>query len=155
MSNTETLVRISRLYYELGETQERIAELVGLTRPQVSRLLKAARERGIVDIRVRDGAGTPSVVPILRERFGLRELSNAGSSLSRRGRAACARIAKVTGTPTYYYLMRSGGRSLAREHERRCPGCNGRWRLEEPWHRLFDFRCDRCRLVSNIAWEVR
>jgi len=74
MSDTETLVRISRLYYELGETQERIAELVGLTRPQVSRLLKRARERGIVDIRVRDGAGTPSIVPILQERFGLAEV---------------------------------------------------------------------------------
>jgi DNA-binding transcriptional regulator LsrR (DeoR family) len=74
MSDTETLVRISRLYYELGETQERIAELVGLTRPQVSRLLKRARERGIVDIRVQDGTGTPSVVPVLQERFGLREV---------------------------------------------------------------------------------
>jgi DNA-binding transcriptional regulator LsrR (DeoR family) len=59
MSDNDTLVRISRLYYELGETQERIAALVGLTRPQVSRLLKQAREHGIVDIRVNDGAGTP------------------------------------------------------------------------------------------------
>lgn len=74
MSDTETLVRISRLYYELGETQERIAGLVGLTRPQVSRLLKRARERGIVDIRVRDDAGTPPAVAALKERFGLREV---------------------------------------------------------------------------------
>ena len=74
MSDTDTLVRISRLYYELGETQERIAELVGLTRPQVSRLLKRARERAIVDIRVHDGTGTPSVAPVLQERFGLREV---------------------------------------------------------------------------------
>ncbi|TAK02628.1 MAG: hypothetical protein EPO36_01335 [Chloroflexota bacterium] len=74
MSDTDTLIRISRLYYELGETQERIAELVGITRPQVSRLLKRARERGIVDIRVHDGTGTPSIAPILQERFGLREV---------------------------------------------------------------------------------
>ena len=74
MRDTDTLVRISRLYYELGETQERIAELVGLTRPQVSRLLKLARERGIVDIRVRDGSGTPTIAPVLQERFGLREV---------------------------------------------------------------------------------
>ncbi|MEW5992047.1 MAG: sugar-binding domain-containing protein [Chloroflexota bacterium] len=79
MSDTDTLVRISRLYYELGETQERIAELVGLTRPQVSRLLKRARERGIVDIRVHDETGTPPAVGILQERFGLREVHLAPS----------------------------------------------------------------------------
>ena len=79
MSDTGTLVRISRLYYELGETQERIAALVGLTRPQVSRLLKQARERGIVDIRVNDGAGTPPVVTTLKERFGLHEVHLAPS----------------------------------------------------------------------------
>jgi DNA-binding transcriptional regulator LsrR (DeoR family) len=39
MSDLATLVRVSRLYYELGETQEAIAALVGVTRPQISRLL--------------------------------------------------------------------------------------------------------------------
>ena len=39
MTHVETLARVSRLYYELGETQGRIAELVGVTRPQVSKLL--------------------------------------------------------------------------------------------------------------------
>ncbi len=54
MSDFEQLVRASRLYYELGETQNAIAEQLGVTRPQVSRLLKRARAEGIVEIRIVD-----------------------------------------------------------------------------------------------------
>ena len=72
MSDLATLVRVSRLYYELGETQEAIAALVGVTRPQVSRLLKEARAQGVVEIRIVDRAEAESpVAERLRERFGL------------------------------------------------------------------------------------
>jgi DNA-binding transcriptional regulator LsrR (DeoR family) len=54
MSDFEQLVRASRLYYELGETQNAIAEQLGVTRPQVSRLLKRARAEGVVEIRIVD-----------------------------------------------------------------------------------------------------
>src|SRR5258706_2420005 len=73
MSDLATLVRVSRLYYELGETQEAIAALVGVTRPQVSRLLKEARAQGVVEIRIVDRAEVESpVAGALRERFDLR-----------------------------------------------------------------------------------
>ncbi|MEO5704819.1 MAG: sugar-binding domain-containing protein [Candidatus Limnocylindrales bacterium] len=73
MSQLATLVRVSRLYYELGETQEAIAALVGVTRPQVSRLLKEARAQGVVEIRIVDrGAAESPVAESIRERFGLR-----------------------------------------------------------------------------------
>jgi len=73
VSDLATLVRVSRLYYELGETQEGIARLVGVTRPQVSRLLKEARAQGVVEIRIVDDAVTRSPAgDALRERFGLR-----------------------------------------------------------------------------------
>ncbi len=75
-----TLVRVSRLYYELGETQGRIAELVGVTRPQVSKLLKQARAEGIVEIRIHDRPAVESAAgPVLRERFRLREVHLAPS----------------------------------------------------------------------------
>jgi DNA-binding transcriptional regulator LsrR (DeoR family) len=75
VTDVDTLVRISRLYYELGETQERIAELVGVTRPQVSRMLKRAREEGVVEIRILDGvAAASTVAEALQRRFGLREV---------------------------------------------------------------------------------
>jgi DNA-binding transcriptional regulator LsrR (DeoR family) len=73
LTDVDTLVQASRLYYELGETQERIADVLGVTRPQVSRLLKEARAEGIVEIRVID-ANRPStdLANELRDRFGLR-----------------------------------------------------------------------------------
>jgi len=45
-------VRIARYYYELGLTQLEIAELIGISRSRVIRLLADARERGIVSIRI-------------------------------------------------------------------------------------------------------
>lgn len=75
MSDFDLLVRVSRLYFELGETQERVAEMLGVTRPQVSRLLKEARERGVVEIRIVDRSGEDDrVASRLRDRFGLRHV---------------------------------------------------------------------------------
>ena len=72
MSDFDQLVRASRLYYELGETQNAIASRLGVTRPQVSRLLKRARAEGIVEIRIVDRTAVDSpAAATLQERFGL------------------------------------------------------------------------------------
>ena len=74
MSDIQQLIQASRLYYELGETQSRVAEILGVTRPQVSRLLKRARAEGVVEIRIVDEAAAASDEAIgeaLRDRFGL------------------------------------------------------------------------------------
>ena len=72
MSDLEQLVRASRLYYELGETQGAIAEQLGVTRPQVSRLLKRARAEGIVEIRIIDSTRAESPAgDALRRSYGL------------------------------------------------------------------------------------
>jgi len=80
LSDLETLVRVSRLYYELGETQEAIAALVGVTRPQVSRLLKEARAQGVVEIRIvdRSEAESPAATELKRS-FNLRAVHLAPS----------------------------------------------------------------------------
>jgi len=89
------------------------------------------------------------------ERASIREMSRHDSSLSKRGRNISERITDSTGIPTYYYLYRGGSaRSRKQELARTCPVCNGEWRLDEPWH-IFDFKCDRCHMLSNIAWNVR
>src|SRR4051794_15831576 len=75
MSDQAVLVRVSRLYYEAGETQERIAGLLGVTRPQVSKLLKEARARGVVETRIVDE--DQRAEPLggrLRQRFGRGEV---------------------------------------------------------------------------------
>ena len=56
---------------------------------------------------------------------------------------------------SYINLKKGSGNDIESERGRRCPGCDGAWMLDEPWHGLFDFRCDPCRLVSNIAFNVR
>jgi deoxyribonucleoside regulator len=72
VSDVQQLIQASRLYYELGETQSRVAELLGVTRPQVSRLLKRARAEGIVEIRIVDQATAESpAAEMLRRRFDL------------------------------------------------------------------------------------
>jgi DNA-binding transcriptional regulator LsrR (DeoR family) len=101
VSDFATLVKVSRLYYELGETQARIAELVGVTRPQVSRLLKEARGQGVVEIRIVDRTELASpAADVLRDRFELQAVhlapSLAGSAdLARRrvGRLAAQVLA--------------------------------------------------------------
>jgi deoxyribonucleoside regulator len=68
----DQLIQASRLYYELGETQSRVAELLGVTRPQVSRLLKRARAEGVVEIRIVDQMTEGSSASNeLKDRFGL------------------------------------------------------------------------------------
>jgi DNA-binding transcriptional regulator LsrR (DeoR family) len=78
--SVETLVRASRLYYELGETQGRVAEILGVTRPQVSKLLKQARAEGIVEIRIHERAELDSpAAAALRDSFGLKGVHLAPS----------------------------------------------------------------------------
>jgi DNA-binding transcriptional regulator LsrR (DeoR family) len=72
VSDYDQLVQASRLYYELGETQNAIADRLGVTRPQVSRLLKRARAEGIVEIRIVDQTAVESpAAETLRQRHGL------------------------------------------------------------------------------------
>src|SRR5437868_12940178 len=84
------LVRASRLYYELGETQEQVAERLGVTRAHVSKLLKRARAAGVVEIRIVDRLEEPAAAAeALRERFGLKAVHLAvpgdpATDLSRR-----------------------------------------------------------------------
>jgi predicted nucleic acid-binding Zn ribbon protein len=89
------------------------------------------------------------------EKFGTREMSLHDSNLSQQGIAICTDITKATAISTYYYLYRYNSRSRASEIKRKCPSCGGDWLLDEPLHDLFDFKCDRCRLLSNIAFSIR
>ena len=79
-TDIDQLIEASRLYYELGETQSRVAELLGVTRPQVSRILKRARAEGIVEIRIVDRTSERSqAADELRDRFGLHAVHVAPS----------------------------------------------------------------------------
>jgi deoxyribonucleoside regulator len=70
----QLMVQAAKLYYELDQTQNDIAHELGLTRWQVSRLIREARELGIVRIEIaarsQRRAGIES---LLQKAFGLRE----------------------------------------------------------------------------------
>lgn len=55
-----SLVEVAHLYYIRDFTQDRIASRMGLSRSKVSRMLKEARARGLVEIRVRSSLITAS-----------------------------------------------------------------------------------------------
>ena len=123
MSDFEQLVRASRLYYELGETQNAIAELLGVTRPQVSRILKRARAEGIVEIRIVDStaAESPGRPRSSAQRYGLDAVHLAPTRRGSRGpdpadgRPARRRRCCATRSAT----ARSSGSATGRRSRRR------------------------------------
>ena len=89
------------------------------------------------------------------ERAATRELEHVESSLSAEGRALCRTYSQLLNTPVYYYLYRGRARNFAAEQRRTCPLCNSSWFLEKPLHSVFQFKCDQCHLLSNLAWSLR
>ncbi|KAF0813426.1 hypothetical protein IGB42_01777 [Andreprevotia sp. IGB-42] len=88
------------------------------------------------------------------QRAATRQLTRIDSSLSQSGIAHCRTLSALTSTPFYFYLYHASGRSHRAEAQRPCPGCGQPWLLPQPLHGLFHFRCDDCRLLSNMAWDV-
>ena len=89
------------------------------------------------------------------ERFAHDQLSRFDSELSTDGRELARELEKNVRVPVYYYLSKHIGRSDQAERQRKCPSCGKTWLRKEPLHRLFDFQCQRCRLLSNVAFDVR
>ena len=68
------LFKIGNLYYLESNTQQQIAEKLGLSRPMVSRLLKQAREEGIVQIHILPLRGNfHELESALEKKFNLKE----------------------------------------------------------------------------------
>lgn len=69
------LAEIAWLYYGEERTQEQIAQETGLSRPTISRMLKDAREHGVVEIRIHYPYQTvPRLEEQLRSELGLDEV---------------------------------------------------------------------------------
>lgn len=92
---------------------------------------------------------------VVGERFASNQMSNIDTHLSCSGIEVCEKISKNSGKPVYYYLYKWAAKSRAVELTRKCPKCHGDWYRDEPLHNMFDFMCEQCNLVSNIAWDVR
>ena len=71
----ERLVEVARMYYEQDRTQSEIAAHYGISRPMVSKLLKTARDTGIVTIRIQAPqireSGQASLMELVGRKFGV------------------------------------------------------------------------------------
>ena len=80
----QTLIEVSRLYYEQSLTQSEIGRQLSLSRSTVSRLLRRARDSGVVTITVNyDVMRDRATEEAIKSAFGLREarvLSSRGKS---------------------------------------------------------------------------
>ncbi len=66
------ITEISKLYYIQGLSQQEITEKLGVSRPQVSRMLAEARELGIVEHRIHDPfAEENGLAELLETKYGL------------------------------------------------------------------------------------
>ena len=68
-TDTALLLRVAQLYYVQSETMDAIAHQLGVSRSTVSRLLKEARERGLVRITIADPDRPLSRIAELFRRF--------------------------------------------------------------------------------------
>lgn len=87
------------------------------------------------------------------EAQALTQISDEQSPLSQQGQDLAAELEAANNIPVYYYLYRLG-KDETIEHQRKCPHCGGEWKLPEPLYEIFHFKCDDCRLVSNLSWEI-
>jgi deoxyribonucleoside regulator len=69
------LTDVASLYYEKNFTQSEVADKLFLSRTRISRLLKQAREKGIVEIRINNLLSRNyELEDVLKERFQLKEV---------------------------------------------------------------------------------
>jgi deoxyribonucleoside regulator len=99
------LADVAEMYYLEEKGQAEIARAVGVTRSMVSRMLKEAREKGLVEVRVqRPLQSDRDLETALTERFGLRE-------------AVVVRVASTAKSHLLHYLGSIGAQAIKRHLE--------------------------------------
>jgi DNA-binding transcriptional regulator LsrR (DeoR family) len=70
----QTALRASWLYYMEGQTQEQIARILGINRVRVNRILAAARDSGLVQVRINSRlTSCLELERILKDQYGIGE----------------------------------------------------------------------------------
>lgn len=125
----EAALRAAKLYYELDRTQAEIGRELGLTRFQVARLLREARESGLVRIEIVPASNRrPALEAELQRAFGLKEAIVVGlpggayDALSAVARAAAAYLVAISPSPRLIGV--SWGRTMSAVAERLPRGWN-------------------------------
>lgn len=93
----QRLTYIARLYYEQDRTQNEIAKELGVSRPLISRMLREAKELGIVEIRIRGSDGGSPLLTAAKNRFGI----HGGALVSEAGNDTQVNAALIDSTLDY------------------------------------------------------
>jgi len=86
------------------------------------------------------------------ERWALSQMQKVNSTLSKQGLKICNNIEAQTGKPVYYFLFNY--KKYKTGQPAVCPVCGDRWGLKQQLHNFYDFKCDRCKLVSTISPNI-
>ncbi|MFM2387903.1 MAG: hypothetical protein RL660_2660 [Bacteroidota bacterium] len=92
---------------------------------------------------------------VVGEKWATKQMSDVNSELSKEGIDNCKRIYAATGIPTYYYLFNVRNVKAAKDKARKCPSCQGEWLLDKSLGTLYDFKCDRCSLLSSLSANAK
>lgn len=77
------------------------------------------------------------------------------SGLNQQGYKQARALSNELQKPVYYYMYSGSSPDCSLDAGKKCPCCGSDWKLTESWHGLFDFRCEPCQLVSNIAFDCQ
>lgn len=89
------------------------------------------------------------------ERWATKQMSDPNSQLSKDGLEVCNRIKKASGVTTFYYLHNYRNISVNKDKTRKCPSCNKAWLLKERLNNFYDYKCDKCELISSLTSNLR
>jgi predicted nucleic acid-binding Zn ribbon protein len=85
------------------------------------------------------------------EKWATKQMSDVNSQLSKQGIDICKKIMGATGVATFYYLHNYRHISPQMDKARLCPSCNGKWLLKQRLLDFYDFKCDKCMLLSSFS----
>lgn len=106
LDDARLIFKCCSLYYEDDKSQQEICEILGISRPTVSRMLKAGREQGVVKIEVNNPYNITygKLERALEKKFSLREVIVVENSPIETG---TERISSNIGGETLNFLSRS------------------------------------------------
>lgn len=99
--DTESILRVARLYYEKGQSQDQVARVMGTSRSNISRMLSDAKRMGFVQIKiVAPIARHDSLSHQLKKTLGINEVQVIGTdrsetTLTSVGRAAAMALTRA------------------------------------------------------------
>jgi predicted nucleic acid-binding Zn ribbon protein len=84
------------------------------------------------------------------EKWALNQMQKPNSQLSKQGLEICNKLEKLTSVPTFYYLHNYSKEKTADN----CPKCGNNWVLKQRIHDFYDYKCDKCRLISTVSFNT-